>query len=129
MIDKNHVKTFVRNVLGCGCPEEVFSRIDCQCNIVLNNDIVLRNKINIGNRLLIYVVEMNNPDLLKSILETLIPFGVNERDEKGFNRFRLVIATDKPDKIKDEAEKKFRALKIKDEKVHLHIVLQNEIRI
>lgn len=129
MMDKNHAKTFVRQVLGCECPDDVFSRIDCQCNIVLNKDVVLRNKINIGNRLLIYVVEMNTTDLLKNILETLVPTGINERDEKGFNRFRLVIATDKLDKIKDKTEKIFKAFEIKDEKVHLHIVHKNEIRI
>jgi hypothetical protein len=128
MINKNHVKTFVRQVLGCECPEEVFERIDCESSIALNNDIVLRNKINIGNRLLIYVVEMNTPDFLKKILATLVTNGINERDEKGFNRFRLVIETDKLDEIKDEAEKKFKALEIKDEKVHLHIIQQNEIR-
>ena len=129
MVDKNYVKTFVRQVLGCECPDEVFARIDCQCNIVLNNDIVLRNKINIGNRLLIYVVEVNTSDFLKNILATLVTTGINERDEKGFNRFRLVIATDKLDKIKDKAEKIFKALENKDAKVHLHIVHQNEIRI
>jgi hypothetical protein len=129
MIDKNYVKTFVRQVLGCECPDEVFARIDCQSNIVLKNDIVLRNKINIGNRLLIYVVEVNNSDLLKNIIATLVRTGINERDEKGFNRFRLVIATDKLDKIKDKAEKIFKAIEIKDEKIYLHIVQQNEIRI
>ncbi len=128
-MNKNYVKTFVRHVLGCECPDEVFAHIDCQCNIVLNNDIVLRNKINIGNRLLIYVVEMNSPDFLKNILATLVPIGINERDEKGFNRFRLVIATDKLDNLKDKVEKTFKALEIKDEKVHLHIVHQNEIQI
>lgn len=129
MIDKNHIKTFVRHVLGCECPDEVFARIDCQCNIVLNSGIVLRNKINIGSRLLIYGVEMNTSDFLKNMLATLVPIGINERDEKGFNRFRLVIATDNLDKIKDKAEKIFKAVESKDEKVHLHIVHQNYIQI
>jgi hypothetical protein len=72
---------------------------------------------------------VSTSDFLKNILETLVPMGINERDEKGFNRFRRVIATDKLDKIKDKAEKTFKAFEMKDEKRHLHIVHQNDIRI
>ena len=52
--------------------------------------------------------------------------GKNERDKKGFNRFRLVIVSDKTNEIKQVAHTMFEVLEDKDEKVHLHIVNKNE---
>jgi hypothetical protein len=60
MIKTENIKTFVRQTLGCACPEEVFKRIDCQSDIKLNDNILLSSKINVGNKLLIYVVEIND---------------------------------------------------------------------
>lgn len=126
-IDKERIKTFVQKTLGCGCPEEVFKYIDCQYNIKLN-DIVLSSKINIGNRLLIYVIEVNNQSSIKNILPLLVSKGKNERDNLGFNRFRLVLVTDKLNEIKETAETIFKTI-LKDEKVHLHVVSKNKVPI
>jgi len=125
MIIKENIKTFVQQTLGCACPEEVFKYIDCQSNIKLN-DIVLRNKIHIGNRLLIYVVEVNSAYSIKDILPYLIEKGRKERDSLKFNRFRLVIATDDLDEIKEISESLFKTIN-KDEKVHLHIVAKDRV--
>jgi hypothetical protein len=119
--DKESIKTFVQQTLGCGCPEEVFKLIDCQFNIKLNNEAILRNKINIGNRLLIYVLEVNNTGPLKNILPFLVKSGKTERDNLKFNRFRLVLITDRVEEIIRTAESIFAAIN-KDEKVHLHVV-------
>ena len=119
--DKESIKTFVQQTLGCGCPEEVFKLIDCQFNVKLNNEAILRNKINIGNRLLIYVLEVNNTGPIKNILPFLINAGKTERDNFKFNRFRLVLITNRAEEIKKTAEGIFSAIN-KDEKVHLHIV-------
>lgn len=127
MINNEQIKVFVRQTLGCACPEEVFHYIDCQHNIKLSGDILLSSKINIGNRLLIYVVEMNSPDLIKRKLPILIQTGKKERDSSGFNRFRLAIVTDKVDQIKHVAGSVFENLKYKDEKIHLHIIHKDEI--
>lgn len=120
IFDKDAIKTFVQQTLGCGCPEKVFEYIDCYSNISLN-DIVLKNKINIGNRLLIYITEINDQNSLNHILPLLISKGKKERDSLKFNRFRLVLLTDKIGEIKDTAEYIFKKIS-KDEKVHLHIV-------
>ena len=127
MITNENIKQFVKQTLGCACPEEVFHYIDCQHNIKLSGDILLSSKINIGNRLLIYLVEMNIPDLIKRKLPLLIETGKKERDSSGFNRFRLAIVTDKVEQIKQIADDIFQNLKGKDEKIHLHIIPQNEI--
>jgi len=123
--DKDIIKTFVKQTLGCACPEEVFEHIDCKSNIQLN-DILLSNKINIGNRLLIYIVDTNKPGSIKNILPLLFNAGIKERDSLGFNRFRLVLVTDKVDEIKEVAESLFTTIN-KDEKVHLHIVHQEKV--
>ena len=126
LLDEN-IKTFVRNTLGCGCPEEVFEYMDCQSNITLN-DVVLRNRINIGNRLLIYIVEVHNGDSLKNVLPLLIDTGKKERDNLKFNRFRLVLTSDNIDDTKKNAEDIFKTID-KDEKVHLHVILKADIPI
>jgi hypothetical protein len=126
--DKKNIKTFVKQTLGCACPEEVFEYIDCQSNINLKDDIVLRNKINIGNRLLIYVMESNNPDSIKNVLPFLVNTGKTERDNLKLNRFRLVLVTDKLDEIKATAESMFNTIN-KDDKVHLHVVDRNKVPI
>ena len=126
MMRNENIKVFVRQTLGCDCPEKVFEHIDCQHDIKLNNDISLSYKINIGNRLLIYIIEANDSNFVKSNLSTLVYVGKNERDKRGFNRFRLVIVSDKTNEIKQVAHTMFEVLEDKDEKVHLHIVNKNE---
>lgn len=124
--DKEKIKSFVKQTLGCACPEEVFEYIDCQSNIVLNENIVLRNKINIGNRLLIYIVESSNPASMKNILPFLVNTGKTERDNLRFNRFRLVLVTENLDEIKEAAESLFNTI-YKDEKIHLHVVSKDKV--
>jgi hypothetical protein len=124
--DKEGIKAFVQQTLGCGCPEEVFNLIDCQFNIKLNDESILRNKINIGNRLLIYVLEVNNTEPLKNILPFLIKSGKAERDNLKFNRFRLALITDRVDEIKKTAQSIFDAVN-KDEKVHMHILAKDMV--
>ena len=126
MMRNENIKVFVRQTLGCDCPEKVFEHIDCQHDIKLNNDISLSYKINIGNRLLIYIIEANDSNFVKSNLSTLVYVGKNERDKRGLNRFRLVIVSDKTNEIKQVAHNMFEVLEDKDEKVHLHIVNKNE---
>jgi hypothetical protein len=124
MSDEN-IKKFAKETLGCGCPEEVFQHIDCQYDIHVE-DILLRARINIGNRLLIYVVEVSNIETIRNILARTIATGQKERDELGFNRFRLVLAAEKIDEIKPAAERLFNDID-KDDKVHLHIIPKADI--
>jgi hypothetical protein len=128
IFDREAIKSFVQQTLACGCPEEVFEHMDCQFNIKLNHAIILRNKINIGNRLLIYILEVNNAGPIKSILPFLVAAGKTERDNLKFNRFRLVLITDKLDEVKGTAEPIFKTIG-KDEKVHLHVVHKETVPI
>lgn len=125
MLQKEKIKTFVQQTLGCGCPEEVFREIYYESNIPLNN-IILRNKINIGNKLLIYIVEMKRIDSIRDTLAFLLDSGRKERDRFKFNRFRLVLATDNVDEMRRRVQVIFNTIE-KDELIHLHVVHKDDI--
>jgi hypothetical protein len=118
VVKTENIIAFVKQTLGCNCPEEVFSTLNCQSDVPCNGS-VLDLKINVGNRLLIYVVTVNEPDSLVRILPALVTAGKKERDEAGFNRFRLVLAADDISNIGKAAGKIFSSLN-EDEKVYLH---------
>lgn len=121
---REDVKYFIQKILGCGCPENVFEHIECYNNVKINN-IILKSKINIGNRLLVYIVEIKDTEYLAHILPILIKEGRRER-ESGFNRFRLVLSTKSINEIKQNANILFREMD-KDDKVHLHVVSAEDI--
>ena len=125
MINTEKIKLFVQKTLRCGCPEEVFQFIDCQADIEINN-ILINRKLNIGNRLLIYIVEIESSDIIQSILPVLVDAGRNERDRMHFNRFRLVLGAKKINEVKKIARDLFEKLNI-DEKVYLHVVPHDEV--
>jgi hypothetical protein len=118
VVNTENIIAFVKQSLGCNCPEEVFSYIECSSDIPCSG-IVLDMRINVGNRLLIYIVTVNDPDSLRRMLPVLVTAGKKERDGAGFNRFRLVLAADDISKITKEAEKIFNSLN-EDEKIYLH---------
>jgi hypothetical protein len=124
MIDKEKIKRFVRDTLGCGCPEEVFRSIDCKRDVELGGGVILHSIITIGNRLLIYVV-YDNQDFVEKHLALLVSAGKKERDSRGLNRFRLVIVTDKIPENGDVIRRTFGKLQEKDENIHLHVISRN----
>jgi hypothetical protein len=125
MVNNKNITIFAQRILGCGCPEEVFHYIDCQSDIKIN-EITVKNRVNIGNRLLIYVAEVNESGSVNRILPLLCDAGKKDRDSSGFNRFRLVLAADILDDIQQAAEDTFKAIK-KDDKMHLHVILKKNI--
>lgn len=125
--DRENIKSFVRQVLGCQCPEDAFRHVENKCSIPLHNGILLRNRINIGNRLLVYVVVTDSAAFVKDALHELLRTGKDERDRMGFNRFRLVLAADDVEGIAEVADTTFNAFPQRDEKVHLHVVTKDAI--
>lgn len=125
MDGKEAIKEFVQKTLGCGCPEEVFRQIESQADVPLDNH-VRAGRINIGNRLLIYIAEIKEEENLMTLLPFLIDKGKTERDSLQFNRFRLVLATDENSTIEQQANALFETIE-KDEKIHLHTIRKNNI--
>lgn len=120
-MDDKAVKKFVKNTLGCNCPEEVFQYIDCRTAVNIDDNIILDYEINIGNRLLVFVAGIDNYDSLGPVLTKLVQAGITRRDEKKFNRFRLVLLTGRVDGLEMDALKIFHSL-VTDEKAHLHVI-------
>ncbi len=89
MIEKENIKSFVKQTLGCECDDKVFELIESQEDAKVDNRYLLADKINIGNRLLIYVIVLNDSNLLKNFLPPLFSIGKQERDVRGFNRLDL----------------------------------------
>ena len=118
------IRHFVQETLGCTCPEEVFSKIvfqkDCED--------ISASKVNVGGRLLIYIITMDGANNgIQEVINTALEQGVEERGRRGFNRFRLVLATASPDKLRSPAEKVFADSGYANEKTHLHVVSQNDV--
>jgi hypothetical protein len=125
MADKEKIKRFVQEALGCGCPEEVFRSIDCKRDVELGGGVILDSTITIGNRLLIYVV-YDNQDFVAKHLALLVSAGKKERDSRGLNRFRLVILTDGSSASGDAIRRTFDELQEKDDNIHLHVISSND---
>ena len=124
-MDRKKIKAFVQNTLGCGCPEEVFQHIECESGIDYHG-IKLLYKINIGSRLLVYVLPVKTSDSLKKLLPRIVDIGKGERDGAGFNRFRLVLASDNGEAMRQIAEDLFESIQ-KDENIFLHVLPKSSI--
>jgi hypothetical protein len=122
MPSAEQIKHFIQNILGCSCPEDVFRTIDVRRNVRLNNFAVLDSAIIIGNRLLVYIAEAGTAGCTEEHLPVLVEAGKKERDEKGLNRFRLVLVTNEPEGVQLAAKKQFEELRGSDDKVHLHVI-------
>ncbi|HON79212.1 MAG TPA: hypothetical protein PK544_12025 [Spirochaetota bacterium] len=127
MVMHDAIKLFARNALGCGCEEEVFRKISTEDNIRIKGDILLRKRINIGNRLLVYITEPIPDGNLSKTLSAVVKYGKSERDTAGFNRLRVVI----PDSLQiytvEDAENVMKACIGSDDKMHVHIIGQSDL--
>jgi len=128
MVSKDDIKLFVKHTLGCTCPDEVFERIEYTPNVMLPGGIELDYLIVIGDRLLIFVVSIDQFGSLAGVLPRLVTAGTNERDAAGLHRFRLVLLTSHPDPLTEKAATLFNALK-PDKRTHLHIIPKNDFPI
>lgn len=117
------MQTFIRRTLGCGCPNEVLQWIECsRSESVPEHDLKL-TRIDVGGRLLVYVIEgEERPENAVGALPAVLAAGVAERDRSGFNRLRLVVASDDPEAIAPLAQALFSDVAPHDERVHLHVV-------
>jgi hypothetical protein len=122
MLSPDRIKHFIQVTLGCTCPEEVFQTIDVHRNVRLNSFIALDCVLIVGKRLLIYIADAGMEGCVEEHLPILVSSGKKERDEKGLNRFRLVLVADEPDEVRRVTERPFEELRGSDEKVHLHVI-------
>ncbi|HTP06229.1 MAG TPA: hypothetical protein VMM54_13870 [Nitrospirota bacterium] len=112
---------FVQNTLGCQCADEVFDSIELERGNTPSGGTEYVKMV-IGNRLLIYIVNPISENLINKIMPMLTKMGRLERDNKGYNRFRLVLAKQSDDMISRTVIKEFKKNVGHDERAHIHIV-------
>lgn len=116
------IKTFARDILSCGCDEEVFNHIEHQSRVLVTPDIEADKRINIGNRLLVYIIKIDDPGSINGNLAKILSAGKKDRDTGGFNRFRLALIAPEGGINKKILSDIFDEFRNGDEKMHLHIL-------
>lgn len=116
------IKAFVTETLGCGCPESVFERIDYDARLVMAGLDRPLQRLLIGNRLLIYILESGDVSELQQVLPVLLAAGKADRDMHGYNRLRVVVATEQPDLVRGEVDRLLPCLPDLDDRAHVHVV-------
>jgi hypothetical protein len=121
------VKAFAVDVLGCNCPEEVFSIIEFEKSPGPVGGVAPIFHILIGGRLM--VLGLKDSELLKhrDSLARVVAEGVAKRDRLGFNRLRIVVVSDDPG-YGTRLKPLFEGIPEKDDRVHLHVLRHEEIR-
>lgn len=112
----SHARRFVRERLGCGCPDELLDRIeiDAMPHGALT-------QLRLGGRLLVHIRPCPADEDVPRLLAAWIGAGVALRNRLGFNRFRLVLLTPAPDDRRQFVEACFAAMAT-DERTHLHLL-------
>jgi hypothetical protein len=120
------VTRFVREVIGCNCPDEVFQHIEGQRGSSAVKACSADCELRIGGRLLIVVTSEPVAGLAPHLAE-VVAEGKRARDERKFNRFRLVVQTGKPAEESEEFFRAFESAPDRDERTHLHVLPKGEV--
>ena len=122
--DTASIKRFVREHLGCDCPDKVFENITVteQSDIFTTTSTVYE----IGGRLFVAVFVSVDWRNMARRLGNLVEAGKRFRDQHGYNRFRLVIATENDDAAAN-LQQVFDDLPGIDDKTHLHVIRPNTL--
>ena len=115
------IKVFVKNTLGCGCPEKVFEKIDVSKLLTPEHEIT---RIVVGDTLLIYVIHPELTGNFADGVEAIGLAGKMDRDTNHYNRFRLVVSGFDDELKQGEAAGCFAKLFNTEEKMHIHFVDQ-----
>jgi hypothetical protein len=124
---RDAIERFIRNGLGCQCPDEVFRFIvveDCPKEF---GDWPQGRLISVGDRLLILVLYSDDSGAMHRMLGGLLQEGRRLREARGFNRFRLVIATNCAGLLEPLLRKEFAHLDGMDERLHLHVIAAEQV--
>ena len=121
------VTQFVRQVIGCDCPDEVFRRVEVRSGSTAVKCCPADYELRIGGRLLVVVTSEPVEALSGARLARVILEGKRARDRGKFNRFRLVVQTRNVAQDRDALLRSFEDVPGKDEKTHVHVVARSEV--
>ncbi len=120
------VTRFVREVIGCNCPDEVFRQVEIHRGSSAVKACSADCELRIGGRLLIVVTSEAGTRLAPHLAE-VVAEGKRARDELRFNRFRLVVQTQRPGEESEQLVRAFESVPDKDERTHLHVLPEGEV--
>jgi len=120
------LERFIRDTLGCGCPDEVFEAVTVSRGALAGNGDDMAWWIQVGGRLLIAVTESDDQGALASRLAQVYADAARRRDAAGFNRFRLVVVID-PVAEASQLEGAFVPIGVGDDRLHLHVVTPGDL--
>lgn len=112
---------FIRGVLGCGCPDEVLADLKLAARPARLDALPVDALLDVGGRLLIATCASQSWHTLEQSLARYLMAGKRLRDEKGFNRFRFVVASDDADEAA-ALLRRWDQLPGLDDRLHLHVV-------
>jgi len=121
--DNEKIEVFVKNTLGCGCPEKVFEKIDVSKLLIPEYEKEI-TRIVVGDTLLIYLIR---PELSANFVDSVEAIGLagkNDRDTNKYNRFRLVVSGFDDDVLQGRVSVRYSKSFNKEEKMHIHFVDQ-----
>ena len=117
------LKVFVKNTLGCGCPEKVFEKIEVSKLLTEEHEKEI-TRIVVGDTLLIYVIRPEPSGKFVDSVESIGLAGKTDRDTNNYNRFRLVVSSFEDVTQQDKVSERFSKAFNTDEKMHIHFVSQ-----
>ncbi len=127
-MNKSAIRDFVKGTLGCTCPDKVFNEIRYEANVSLLQCQSAVSRIELGDRLLIYLLVTDSPDIVAHDLPGIIRNGEEERHRRGLNRFRAVVCTSNIDAVVNLANDVFTRHTERGDKVHLHVVTRENVK-
>jgi hypothetical protein len=124
----SRLRTFIRTTLGCGCPDEVLEWIQCTHSELSHEEETRITRIDVGGRLLVYVLEIEEPDRrVEAWLPAVVAAAMVDRASGSFNRLRVVVATDDLEEATPSIERVFTESAPLDDRVHLHVVRPTDL--
>jgi len=117
------IKVFVKNTLGCGCPEKVFENIDVSKLPTLEHEKEV-TRIVVGDTLLIYIIRPEPSGNFVDSIESICLAGKTDRDINNYNRFRLVVSSFEDEVQQEKVSERFSKIFNTDDKMHIHFVNQ-----
>jgi len=126
--EREELKAFVRDTLGCECPDEVLRRIECLPGLELPGVEGKGVRLDVGGRLLVYVLPAAvEPTKLRAQLAAAVNKGIAERGREGFNRLRIVLAAADVAEVEGAARRAFNDCHCPDARIHLHVVAMTTV--
>lgn len=120
------IERFVKGVLGCTCPEEVFRQVELEtatgpCGTGLMTRLV------IGRKLLVYVAVPSASTQFPKQLMDLARHGRRERDERALNRFRLALVSYGCAATEKRVREAMDGMLEGDDRAHVHVVPRTNV--